>query len=165
MVKQTAQQIAQTIAKQTLHESNEVLKSAREQIMPTPELPKEQKREAPETKKPETNEAKPNLSFLNSYKQELEEIRRETLFKDLQQRISEGEEIPLESYQKELSFEQREVLKAQMEAVKMQKQSALNSQKKQSTLQVVAKKGRNTMMGMFKKKNEQHVETRQPPSG
>src|SRR5260221_11187174 len=162
-IKQTAQQIAQNVAKQTLHESNEFLKSARKQIAPIPEPPQNERQASVPSK---VEEKKPeNLSFLNSYKSELEEIRRESLFKEMQQKISEGEFVPLENYIKELSFEQREVLKAQIEVIENQKQAAAISQQKDSPLQVVAKKGRNAMMGMFKKKNEQHVETRLPPSG
>ncbi len=159
MIKQTAQQIARQI------DPSEFLKTATEQIGVRSQRPQEEDQKqttAPskvEEKKPE------NLSFLNSYKSELEEIRRESLFKQLQQKISEGEFVPLENYIKELSFEQREVLKAQIEVIENQKQAAAISQQKDSPLQVVAKKGRNAMMGMFKKKNEQHVETRLPPSG
>lgn len=155
------QQIAQSVARQTVHESNEFLKSVREQISPVPDLPKPNNLDKPR----EVEENKPkDLSFLNTYKSELDEIRRENLFKELQRKISEGEDVPIENYAMQLSSEQKDVLKAQLEAMKTQKE-ALKAQQKESPLQVVAKKGRNAMMGMFKKKNEQHVEMRQPPSG
>ena len=160
-IPQTAKQIAISAAKQVLHESNEILKSVGEQIAPIPELPKPKNLEQPE----EVEENKPkDLSFLNVYKSELDEIRRENLFKELQRKISEGEDVYIENYAMQLASEQKDVLKAQMEAVKMQKE-ATKVQQRESPLQVVAKKGRNAMMGMFKKKNEQHVEMRQPPSG
>ncbi len=52
-----------------------------------------------------------------------------------------------------------------MEVIQRQKEAAQMTKQKDNLPQVIAKKGRNAMMGMFKKKNEQHVETRQPPSG
>src|SRR5260221_12181960 len=134
-IQQSAKQAAIAVAKQAAREGNEFLKSAHEQIAPTPEIPKENQQE-PKKETPDPPPQK-NLSFLNEYKGELEQIRRDMLFKELQEKIANGEEIPLENYIKELSSEQREVLKAQMEAVKMQKMRAQISQKQDSFPQVI----------------------------
>ncbi len=162
MLKQTAKQVAVNTAKQVAYESNEFLKSTREQIAPI-EIP--EKKEEQGQKEAQQEQPKPkDMSFLNDYKSELEQIRRDNLFKELQRKISEGEEIPLKNYIRDLSSEQREVLKAQMEAVKVRKEMAENAQKKDSFPQVISKKGRG-MLNSFKKRNQQHVEMRQPPSG
>jgi hypothetical protein len=174
IVKQTAKQAAISAAKRTVWESNETLKTAFDQIMPpTPETPSEKKSPIPSSStKTENNQskqqnqesAKPkDASFMREYKQELEEIKRQNLFKELQQKIADGEEIPLVDYAYELSSEQREVLQAQMDAVSIRKQ-AQEVKQKESIPQIISKRGK-AMLSSFKKKNQQHVEMRQPPSG
>lgn len=163
-IPQSAKQIAINAAKQAARESNEFLKEAGKEVLGTPEAPKHEERPQEPAKETPQEPPKKDLSFLNNYKGELEQIHRDNLFKELQQKIAEGIEIPLEDYIKELSVEQREVLKAQMEAVKMQKAAAKNQKMQESPLQVIAKKGRQ-MVNKIKKQNEQHVETRQAPSG
>ncbi|CAN5335939.1 hypothetical protein BH10PAT1_BH10PAT1_0580 [soil metagenome] len=156
----TAQQIAQNVAKTVANESNEVLKNAVEQIFANPEVQREKQKPA---EAPVAPVEKPkDLSFLREYKTELDQIRRDNLFKELQKKITEGEEVLLESYVNELSYEQREVLKAQMEAVKIRKQASV-VQQNQSLPQIISRKGRG-MLNSFKKQNQQHVEMRQPPS-
>ena len=162
----TAKQVAINVAKQAAHEGNEIFKSAREQIITTSETPIKEspldKGDSFKNLSNPSNESHPrNLSFLREYKQELDQIRRDNLFKELQRKIAEGEIIPLENYINELSYEQREVLKAQMEAMKIRLEQE-NSQKP-SFPEIVAKKGRG-MFNKIKKRNEQYVETRQPPS-
>jgi ABC-type phosphate transport system auxiliary subunit len=167
MIKQTAQQIARSVARQSLNESNEFLKAAREQIAPALEVPHQ---EAPKPSIPvqnaEQSEANKNQSIRlkEAYGAELEQIRRDNLFKDLQRKIAEGQTVPLEDYINELGSEQREVLKAQMEAVQVRKKNAELKGKKDSLPKIISKKGRG-MFNKIKKQNEQHVETRQPPSG
>src|SRR5258708_17165030 len=122
---QTAKQIAIQAAKQTIRESNEFLKSTREQIAPLPQTEVKQK---PEQKKeePKVDEAKlanQKSRMMQAYDSELNEIRRDNLFKELQRKISEGEEIALQDFAEELTSDQREVLKAQMEAVQIQKEA------------------------------------------
>lgn len=164
-IPQTAKQQAINVAKIAARESNEVLKSAAEQLSPFPQTEKKevnkQKLEDPE-RAPRV-EGQKNLSFLNEYKAELNEIRRDNLFKELQSKISEGESVPLENYINELSYEQREVLKAQMEAIRVRIDTQNTNQQKSGIREVVSKKGRQ-MFNKIKKRNEQHVETRMPPS-
>jgi len=162
---QTAKQVAIQAAKQTVRESNEFIKSAREQIAPPPQS--EQHQEKPEEKKEEPKVDEAHLAsqksrMMQAYDSELTQIRRDNLFKELQRKISQGEEITLEDFITQLSSEQREVLKAQMEAIKMQKEAA-QSQSQNSIPEIISKKGRQ-MFNKIKKRNEQHVETRQPPS-
>lgn len=170
-IPQTAKQTAINIAKQTARESSEFLKIAKEQVAPTENAKSGKEPEAHEqSQKKEEDQNKENIgnlrehsSFMGAYKQELEQIRKENLFKKLQKRIAEGEEIPLLNYVNELTSEQREVLKAQMEAVKVRREQEEEAKKKNILPEVISKKGRQ-MFNMFKKRNEQYVETRQPPS-
>jgi len=170
-IPQTAKQAAINIAKQTVRESNEFLKSARQQVAPNPEVSKEEGRpsdsSSPKSKQEEEKKDMAKLrehsSFMQTYKQELEQIRRDNLFKELQKKISEGEEIPLGDYVSGLTSEQREVLKAQMEVVKIRREQEGKAKKKDTIPEVVSKKGRQ-MFSVFKKRNERYVETRQPPS-
>jgi hypothetical protein len=97
---------------------------------------------------------------------ELKDIRKQDLFKDLQNKIAQGLEVPLEDYP-ELSMEQKQVLKAQMEAVKFQKQQAAYAQSQEGFKSPVSKKGRR--FGETRKEEAQreqtHVEKPVPPSG
>lgn len=100
---------------------------------------------------------------MNELRGELEQIRRENLFNELQKKISEGEYIALGDYEKDLGYEQREVLKAQMEAIQERKAKEIST-RKETIPQIISKRARG-MMGTIKKRNQQHVEMRQPPSG
>lgn len=160
--KQTAQQIARQVARQTFEESEKFLKTAREQISPIPQRQEQQRKE----EKPQEQEPTPPKTnrLMQTYNAELEEIRRDNLFKDLQRKIANGEDIPLESYQNVLSIEQLQVLKAQMEAIQGRKTTEESAKKQESIPQIVSKKARG-MLNTFKKRQQQHVEMRQPPSG
>jgi hypothetical protein len=99
---------------------------------------------------------------------ELKDIRKQDLFKDLQGKISQGIEVPLEDYS-ELSMEQKQVLKAQMEAVKQQKLNAKYSSEK-SAPAIVSKPSRRfgaQMRGQKAEaeKQQTRVEKPVPPSG
>ncbi len=171
-IKQTAKQLAIQTAKTTLRESNEFLKIARQQIAPIPEAPRSA--EKPISPKPSESGPKqePNVDqnklqvqsnrLKEALDRELEDIRKENIFKDLQKRISEGEELNLENFQ-ELSLDQKQVLYAEMEAVKARKEANTINSKKSSLTEIVGKKGRK-MFNVIKGRNEKHVETRQPPS-
>ncbi len=163
-VKQTAQQLAKSAAKRVAQESFEVLKSAREQVTPTPETDRQQ--QTPQNqgenkehseKKSEADKAK-GAQMMRAYEAELQDIRRGEIFKDLQGRISEGEDIPIENYT-ELTMEQKQVLMAQKEAVKAQKVA-----QRSSIPQISSKKGRKTFGNIGVKRSQTQVEMRQPPS-
>jgi len=168
-IPQTAKQAAINVARQTARESNEFLKSAREQIAPTREENKggvnseNSNSEPKKDKEQDIAKIREHSGFMQTYKHELEQIRKDNLFKKLQKDVTSGVEVPLAEYLNDLSSEQREVLKAQMEAVKVRKMQEEEAKKKESVPEVISKKGRQ-MFNMFKKRNEQHFETRQPPS-
>lgn len=178
MIKQTAQSaksLAQQIAKQIAQEPLEVLKTAREQVSG--------EEESRENSNPQKSSGEDQGKLLHhqqeiqdkiksgrrmeAFQRELDDIRKQDLFKDLQRRISEGEEIPLEDYG-ELSIEQKQVLKAQMEAVAFQKKQAEYAESQGSgSLFGSAKRGRK--LGSSQKqeaeKQQTRVEKPVPPSG
>jgi hypothetical protein len=102
---------------------------------------------------------------MEALNRELEDMHKQEKFADLQKRISEGEQISLEEYP-ELSLDQKQVLKAQMEAVKNQRLAISNQPLDLS--EPASKKGRQ-LFNFGKKqsmKNEQtRVEKPVPPSG
>lgn len=128
----SAKNIARKIAKQIAQEPLEVLKSAREQVSgdgkPTPaETPQGAENSSDQNKllghQRELQDKMKSGRRMEALNRELEDIHKQGLFSDLQRRITEGEEVPLEDYP-ELSLEQKQVLKAQMEAVRVQRVKA-----------------------------------------
>lgn len=165
MIKQTAKQIAKQAAKQLAQEPLEILKDAREQIegTQTPEQNQEQGSERPKGPTPEETAKKEAKSqrLMQAYTSEIEDIRKRDLFKDLQRRISEGEDLPVEEYQ-ELSIEERQVLEAQKQAVQAQKAQAV--EQRETPLQIISKKGRKMFGKVGLKREQTKIEMRQPPS-
>lgn len=169
----SSKNLAKAIAKQIAQEPAEILKTAREQVLreetSSQNLSQGSGVETDQRKKLEEQEkisdklrSQRHVEALN---RELADIKRQNLFKDLQKRIGEGEEVPLEDYP-ELSLEQRQVLTAQMQAVREQK---TNMQKPQENLaEPAAKKGRklfNFGKKTAMKREQTHVEKPVPPSG
>jgi len=125
----TAQDIAKNIAKQIAHEPLEVLKDAGDQIVGTEPAKPQETNKADNRANNSTadimsrqGEVKDKTFAerrMRALQSEIDDIRKQDVFKDLQTRISQGESVPVEDYQ-ELSMEQKQVLKAQMEAVKNQ---------------------------------------------
>ncbi len=168
MNKPSPKKIAIQIAKQGTQETLKVFETASKQIGLKPETSQQNEENSNNPKKlneptPQEKMAKAAQSqrLMQAYDTELEQIRKENLFKELQRKIAQGETVAIENFS-ELTPEQREVLKAQTQAIEMQKEAS-KSQQKESVPQVVSKKGRK-ILGMFKKKSQQYVETRQPPS-
>lgn len=161
MNKTTAQKIAKQIAQEPL----ELLRTASDQVSGN-QIPRQeegQKEQKGESFQTELQDKSKASRLMEAYQRELIDIRREDLFKDLQRRISQGEEIPLENYV-ELSIEQKQVLKAQMEAVK-NKPLAINHQ---PLVEPAAKKGRRLFNFGKKtevKRQQTRVENIVPPSG
>ena len=168
----SAKNLAQAIAKQIAGEPLEVLKTAKEQAMGVEAAenpPTESNVSNLENKT--TNDQKEQIDKLKSARRiealnrEISDIKKQDLFKDLQKRIANGEEVPLEDYL-DLSIEQKQVLKAQMEAVKAQESGIRNQES--GLVEPAAKKGR--QLFNFGKKQEvkrqqTHVEKIVPPSG
>lgn len=166
----SAKVLAQQIAKQITEEPVEILKNVKEQTIESETARQQDSQTAghPEESKTQTDQ-KSELDKLKSVRRiealnrEISDIQKQDLFKDLQKRISGGEEVPLEDYP-ELSMEQKQVLKAQMEAVKNQR--IANSE--QPLIEPQTHKGR--QLFNFGKKTEvkrqqTHVEKIVPPSG
>jgi hypothetical protein len=162
VIKQTAKQIVKQIAQEPL----EILKSVREQVSPTEQVPEQET----------TRETKPNEStpeekakktaqegrLMQAYEGEIEEIRRQELFKDLQRRISEGEDVPLEDFAG-LRPEEKQVLEAQKQAVAARKAQGVGAQK-ETIPQIIGKRGRKMFGKVGLKREQTKVEMRQPPS-
>lgn len=150
----------------------EILNTAKKQIgikegsnLPQKEIP-ENTSEDPE----QNNEglkkqvAIADMKNLESLQNEMREIRRQKLFESLLARIQSDEKVPVEEFQ-ELSFEQKDVLKAQIEATKNRSQ---NIQQKE-LIEPESKKSRK-FGGFGKRKNAAEkqatrVEMPLPPSG
>jgi len=101
---------------------------------------------------------------LQALESELRDIRRQKLYSELMKRIQSGEDVPLEEFT-ELSYEQKDVLKAQMEAVKKANSQQLTAN---SQLQMPESKRGRKMGGGQKgaaKKEQTRVEKPVPPSG
>lgn len=170
----SAKSLAQQIAKQMAGEPLEILKEAKEQTtgVGTSEQQSDRNTDDSESQKKlveHQNDLQDRMKSsrrMEALDRELDDIRKQDLFSDLQRRISEGEEIPLEDYSN-LSMEQKQVLKAQMEAYKNQIRQMQN-QEKGGLMEPAVKKGRQ-LFNFGKKqsvKNEQtRVEKPVPPSG
>jgi hypothetical protein len=170
----SAKNLAQQIARQMAREPLEILKDVREQTtgQEFSGQPNNQQSKAPENQTKEVdhqNELQDKMKAtrrMEALNRELDDMYKHDKFSELQKRISEGEAISLEEYP-ELSLDQKQVLKAQMEAVRNQ----INAQRSQSQnvlVEPATHKGRQ-LFNFGKKqsmKNEQtRVEKPVPPSG
>jgi len=166
--------IAKKAIREVTAEPFEILKKAKEQV-----LDSGWENQYANEEKPYENDSSPGPSYaekekeekiktkdtrmLSALNREIEDIRRDKLFKELQARISAGEETSLESYG-ELTLEQKQVLKAQMEAYKLRVQK---EESKGSLSQPTTKRSRR-LFGFGKQQAEKlqtKVERPMPPSG
>lgn len=174
---QTARDLAQKIAKQIAEEPGELLKNAENQIageemLAARENPQSgQKSDAQAKNREHQMEVQDKLKAgrrMEAYQRELDDMRKQDLFKDLQNKIAQGVEVPLENYA-ELSVEQKQVLNAQMEAVKFQKQQAKYNEQQGGLPSVISKPSRRFGAGKSQKAEAEREQTRVekpvPPSG
>ncbi|MGA3292239.1 MAG: hypothetical protein ABSC49_03800 [Candidatus Microgenomates bacterium] len=174
---QYARDLAQKIAKQIAKGPLEVLKTANEQVfnpenIPLNENPQVSQSGDLEQKKIEeqqiTQDKIRTSRGMEALKSELSDIEKQDLFKNLQEKITQGEEIPLEDYPT-LSIEQKQVLKAQTEAVKYQKDQAAYNESKGALPFVSSKPNRRFGAGRSQKAEAERQQTRVekpvPPSG
>jgi hypothetical protein len=170
---QSAKNLAQQIAKQMAQEPLEVLKTARDQVTspeghidnqpPSQNIENSEKASENQQKLQDQMRSTRRMEALN---QEIKDIHKQDLFKDLQDRIAQGEEVPIADFT-ELSMEQKQVLKAQMEAYKNQ----MSKVKNQNTLSEVpvmhSKPSRRFGAGQKQEaeKQQTRVEKPVPPSG
>lgn len=169
---QSTRDLAQKIAKQIAREPLEVLKNAEEQVI-NPEIPSqsgpqnqnESRQKAFENQQKSQDKMK-SVRRMEALNAELKDIHKQDLFKDLQGKIAQGIDVPLEDYP-ELTMEQKQVLKAQAEAVKYQRDQAAYAQSQEGFRLPVSKRGRR--FGQTRKeeaqKEQTHVEKPVPPSG
>lgn len=170
---QSARDLAQKIARQMAKEPLEVLKDAGDQVTGV----ETQKSQESSSQNPETqakmiqnqNELQDKVKSgrrMGALNQELKDIRKQDLFKDLQSKVSRGIDVPVADYT-ELSMEQKQVLNAQMEAVKFQKQQVAYTQSQERFRTPTSKKGRRFGQGQKQEaeKQQTRVEKPVPPSG
>lgn len=169
----TARDLAAQIAKQMAREPLEVLKDAKEQTSGSlpPNIKSESAGQNDDQKKLAEQQEKLNDQMkstrrMEALNRELEDIRKQKLFAELQRRIAAGETVALEEYP-DLSMEQKQVLKAQMEAVKKQIE-AQSTQSQNTLVEPASKKGRqlfNFGKKQSMKQEQTRVEKPVPPSG
>ena len=167
-VKQAIKKSAQQIASEPL----ELLKSAAKQVAGSENIPfgepvAEQPISKPDDVPQDEKDYKKIIAdqdgrHLQALESELKDIRRQKIFNDLMQRIQNGEDVPLEEFS-ELSFEQKEVLKAQLEAMKNRNLQTTNSE----LIEPASKRGRQMNGGQKRSAQKQttRVEKPVPPSG
>ena len=169
----SAKSLAQQIAKQMAQEPLEIFDDVKEQIgiesagQPGGERPRQ----------PDNLDQQQNIHQQNTLQdkmrserrmealiREIEDIRKQDIFKDLQRRISEGEVVPLEEYP-DLSLDQRQVLNAQMEAVKNQMAQSRNNVVDVPSIHSKPSRRFGAGQKSQAEKEQTHVEKPVPPSG
>ncbi|MCX6704410.1 MAG: hypothetical protein NTZ07_03095 [Candidatus Woesebacteria bacterium] len=173
---QTARDLAQKIARQMVEEPLEVVKNAGSQVAGSEQVANRQEVRPLENQNPEgqakmiqhqnelLDKAKSGRR-MEALNQEIKDIHKQDLFKDLQNKIAQGMEVPVADYT-ELSMEQKQVLKAQMEAVRAQ--AAKQQTAGQKILEIPRSK-RGRRFGQTQKQEAERQQTRVekpvPPSG
>jgi hypothetical protein len=164
----TTQQIAKQVARQMAQEPIEILKEAGQQVSGESRPDKSSQSHSEEKKNEEDSDLKQKIEYqgqrqIQALQQEIKDMENQKIFNELLKKISEGEEVSLENYP-QLTAEQKQVLKAQMEAVKMRREEA---EKEKPVAEPVTKKSRKLFgFGSSQaEKQKTHVEKILPPSG
>lgn len=170
----SAKSIAQKIAKQIAEEPLEILKDAKtqiagEQVSVRQENPNPIKQNGENPQIAEQQKMKDKVFAerrMQALQNEVNDIRKLETFKDLQAKITGGEDVFLEDYP-ELSMEQKQVLKAQMEAVKIQRQQESYQAGVNEVPSIHSKPSRRFGAGQKHEaeKQQTRVEKPVPPSG
>jgi len=174
-VGQSAKNLTQQIAKQMAQEPFEILKDVKGQVTGA-EISKPRENSS-QNSSPENqgkiiqhqNELQDKAISgrrMEALNQELNDIRKQDLFKDLQTKIAQGEDVAIADFP-ELLMEQKQVLKAQMEAYRNQRE---NMKKQNASFEVPAihsKPSRRFGAGQKQEAERQktRVEKPVPPSG
>ncbi|AKM83380.1 hypothetical protein A2422_04190 [Candidatus Woesebacteria bacterium RIFOXYC1_FULL_31_51] len=157
--KQAIKKSARTIGDEPL----EILKNARDQVTgsedyfsgneKTNEVSKDDSaiRDEEQYKKKVSEQDGRHLEALEV---ELKDIRRQKLFNEIMQKIQDGIDVSVEEFS-ELTYEQREVLKAQIEVIKNKKIQSLNQNN--GLIEPASKKGRR--LGIFGQKQAAEKQT------
>lgn len=166
-----SKKMAQQAAKSLAQEPVEILETAKNQLTGAESVqqPENESVSQPgdrglaESKQRQEADSLKSARRVEALNRELSDIQKQDIFKDLQNRISEGENIPLEDYS-ELSMEQKQVLKAQMEAVRAQNAVSVGEE---TLVEPTPKHGR--QFGITRKqevkRQQTHIEKPVPPSG
>lgn len=174
-VKKSTKQLAQQSAKQVAREPLEVIKTAGRQVAGA-EKKEEVKKPSDKTSVPEkardiTPEKKRKIekkgeNLFQAYQSELEDIRKQEIFKDIQRRIQNGEDVSLIDIPG-LTREQREVLSAQKKALKLREEEEEKKKEDDQPVEPSTKIKRKMFTGVKGKleKLKRKTETRLPPSG
>lgn len=164
--------VAQNIARRLAQEQVEILKEAKTQISgdgtstkPEENNPKNQSGEDRHTssKQEDNSFAQRRMQALQN---EMEDIRKGKIFRELQAKISQGETVFLENYP-ELSMEQKQVLKAQIEAVTTRQLDDQTAKQLQEVPVIHSKPSRRFGAGQKREaeKQQTRIEKPVPPSG
>lgn len=175
-MQKTAKNLAQKIARQMAREPLEVLKTAGSQVtgVEAPMLrenePQSQQTSGEQGKliqhQKELQDKMKSTRRMEALARELSDIYKHDIFEDLQAKIAKGIEVSLDDYS-ELTMEQKQVLRAQMEAVKFQKQQAAYQESRGGFKMPGSKKGRRfgSTQKQEAEKQQTRVEKPVPPSG
>ena len=167
---QTSGSIARNIARKVAEEPMEILKEAGEQITGQNisgegnEMPAVQPEK--DTSYESGRDEERSQRLFGALQKEIEDIRKQDLFGDLQAKISQGIEVPLDDY-KELSMEQKQVLMAQMEAVRNRQKQASDQGNINNVPAIHSKPSRRFGAGQKHEaeKQQTRIEKPIPPSG
>lgn len=169
----SAKNLAQQIAKQMAKEPFEILQNVKEQTtgdrFGTPEESNDLKTQENNSenlhKQNQIADKQKSARLIEALNRELEDIKKQNLFKELQARIAQGEIVPLHEYT-QLTMEQRQVLSAQMEAVAQQRKLQADSSFT-DVPSITSKPSRRFGAGQKQQaqKEQTRVEKPVPPSG
>jgi len=167
----SAKALAIDAARKAAREPLEILRQGMDQVAPLPEVPRTQEGSPTprENNSPtgggevpkEEDIKKADLENIRQLEGKIDQIRGENIYKDLCQRIARGEEVSLIDIT-ELTPEQKQVLMAQMEAVK---QRRLMESQQGVIPQASSKPSRRFGGKQAAEKQTTRVESPVPPSG
>lgn len=170
---QPVKNLAQTIAKQIAQEPWEILKEAGNQVFPqegqgqvSPNQNSNPEQVAMENNKLlEERDRVRSQRLIEALTAELRDKTKGDLIKNLQEKITRGEDVYLDNYPS-LTIEEKESLKKQMEVVRIQK--AQTARQTPSLIEPASKKGRRLFdFGRKTQMQRQQTQTERPlpPSG
>jgi hypothetical protein len=174
-----SKQAALKAVKSLLNEPSEILKTAAKQIALEPESSDKNNnsnqsdsflgiQENGFSEEEKRKQQQVDMSRLRELEAELRQVRIENIVRELQEKIMNGEPVYLEEYA-ELPIEQKQVLKAQMEAVAQRRQAEAQAQASKAAFEPSSRPSRRLFgFGTSKKHAEdlqKSTETRMPPSG
>jgi len=164
----SAKSLAQQAVKQIAREPWEILEGAGKQIAGVEQPPHTENSPpvpVPDEARLQEQDKAQSSRIIEALDRELIEIERQRIFNELQRKIQEGQEVFLNDITK-LSYEQKDVLKAQIETIKAQKNQMQNNGTVQEP---VAKLSRRFTFGKGAKAQAQREQTKTerplPPSG